>query len=394
MSDPLSTWIEKKLYLETELAKTSDANQKFTLRKQIQDCEDEIKRLQSQDHSHQNHPLSNQPNQPNQATFDNQISNNSATHLPAQTLQTHQPHPASQPYQIHQAPQPPQTHQAQLQPEQAQVSIPTINFNNPTIIDIGVSELRALIPKIEILLLTVNDWERKALLSEMTPLDGKDGILQGALDRLTYHIGMFGNYCAAYTESTMGSGGRHGATLIAKTAVDELKPKAVLLLGIAFGIDSNKQKLGDVLIAESIQPYEYQKVNNDFSITYRGQATPCGYTLSERFRVRRSDWTPKHGDKSFDDVKVYQGLVLSGDKLVNNKDFRDALVNAFPTAIGGEMEGAGAYSAVSSPVEVILIKSICDWADGEKNDKAQPFASFTATSLAKYVLSKLDVLHP
>ncbi|MFY9224126.1 MAG: tetratricopeptide repeat protein, partial [Blastocatellia bacterium] len=41
-----------------------------------------------------------------------------------------------------------------------------------------------------------------------------------------------------------------------------------------------------------------------------------------------------------------------------------------------------------------LIKSICDWADGEKNDKAQPFASFTATSLAKYVLSKLDVLHP
>lgn len=272
--------------------------------------------------------------------------------------------------------------------------IPSITFDSPKIIDIGVNELKALIPRVEILLLTVNDWERKALLSEMTPIDGRDGILQGALDKLTYRIGMFGNYCAAYTESTMSSGGRHGATLTAERAINELKPKAVLLLGIAFGIDSSKQKLGDVLIAESIQPYEFQKVHNDFSITYRGQATPCGYTLSERFRMRRDDWTPKHGDKSFNDVKVHQGLVLSGEKLVNNKDFRDALVKAFPTAIGGEMEGAGAYSAVSSPVEVILIKSICDWADGDKNDNAQPFAAFTAISLAKHILSKPDSLFP
>lgn len=48
MSDPLSIWLEKKLFLETELAKTSDASQKFTLRKQIQDCDQEIHRLQYQ----------------------------------------------------------------------------------------------------------------------------------------------------------------------------------------------------------------------------------------------------------------------------------------------------------------------------------------------------------
>lgn len=48
MSDPLSIWLEKKQFLEVELAKTSDASQKFTLQKQIQECNQEIARLQNQ----------------------------------------------------------------------------------------------------------------------------------------------------------------------------------------------------------------------------------------------------------------------------------------------------------------------------------------------------------
>jgi nucleoside phosphorylase len=352
--NPLQLWLEKKLYLEHQLAFTSDPSQKFTLRKQIQECELEIARLSNQPPT-QSNPTTYQFSQSNQLAQSNQ-SNVSAS----------------------------QQHQC------SQENIPKITFNTPKIIDIGVDKLKNIISKVQILLLTVNDWERKALLSEMTPLDGEESILQGALSSITYRIGMFGNYCAAYTESTMGSGGRQGATLTAERAINELKPKAVFLLGIAFGIDSKKQKLGDVLIAENIFPYELQKLNEKFAI-YRGHSVLCGTILAERFRMRRSDWKPSHNGQSFD-VSVHQGLVLSGEKVVNNKEFRDALVKGFPTAIGGEMEGAGAYSAVTNPTEVILIKSICDWADGDKNDDAQPFAAFTSISLAKHVLSKPDVL--
>lgn len=275
--------------------------------------------------------------------------------------------------------------------------IPLITFNSPTITDVGINKLKEVISKVQILLLTVNEWERKALLSEMTPLDSEETILQGALSSITYRIGMFGNYCVAHTESTMGSLGRQGATLTTQKAIDELKPIAVLLLGIAFGIDKTKQKLGDVLIAESIFPYELQKLNEKSS-THRGQAIPCGNILSERFRMRRTDWKPSHNGLLFD-VNVFQGLVLSGDKVLNNKKFRDSLLKHFPNAIGGEMEAAGAYACVVSQLpnlqpEVILIKSICDWADGTKDDNAQPFAAFTSVSLAKHVLSKPDVLSP
>jgi nucleoside phosphorylase len=59
------------------------------------------------------------------------------------------------------------------------------------------------------------------------------------------------------------------------------------------------------------------------------------------------------------------------------------------------MEGRGLYSAARSvepAVPVLLIKGICDWADGCKNDRAQPFAAAAAVSLVKHVFEKADAL--
>jgi nucleoside phosphorylase len=85
--------------------------------------------------------------------------------------------------------------------------------------------------------------------------------------------------------------------------------------------------------------------------------------------------------------------VLSGAKLINRREFRDGLVRRFPSAIGGEMEGVGAYAAAfRHRVPVLLVKAICDWADGTKEDRAQPFAAFTAVDLVRHVLTKPDAL--
>ena len=61
---------------------------------------------------------------------------------------------------------------------------------------------------------------------------------------------------------------------------------------------------------------------------------------------------------------------LSGEKLVDNLDFRDQLLNLEPEAIGGEMEGAGLYVACQDKkVDWILVKAVCDWADGQKGKR-------------------------
>ena len=61
------------------------------------------------------------------------------------------------------------------------------------------------------------------------------------------------------------------------------------------------------------------------------------------------------------------GLLLSGEKLVDNHDYREQLKRLAPEATGGEMEGAGLYVArQDAKVDWIVIKAICDRADGHK----------------------------
>lgn len=258
--------------------------------------------------------------------------------------------------------------------------------------DASIAEMKAVAQTIDLLVMTVTDTERAAFLPFLKPLQGQQAVLKGAISDTTYRFGQFGRYRVAHVESTMGSSGRHGATLTAANAIHELKPKALILLGIAFGVDRKKQRLGDVIVAEVVCNYEPQKVNEEVTIS-RGREVQCGPTLSERFRMRREDWDLPCGMHR--KVQVHQGLMLSGEKLVNNKKFRDELVAKFPAAFGGEMEGAGAYAAATGKnTEVILVKAICDWADGDKNDRAQLFAAYAAVHLAAHVLSKPDVLRP
>jgi nucleoside phosphorylase len=69
------------------------------------------------------------------------------------------------------------------------------------------------------------------------------------------------------------------------------------------------------------------------------------------------------------------------------------LFERHPYAIGGEMEGVGlAAAAERERCEWILVKGICDWADGEKSDNHQGFAAASCVSLVRHVLSQPGVI--
>jgi nucleoside phosphorylase len=83
---------------------------------------------------------------------------------------------------------------------------------------------------------------------------------------------------------------------------------------------------------------------------------------------------------------------------VDNVDYRDDLRALEPEAIGGEMEGAGLYVAChEAKTDWILIKAICDWADGNKgHDKEarQALAAKNAAGFAMFVLRFVEVRWP
>jgi hypothetical protein len=99
----------------------------------------------------------------------------------------------------------------------------------------------------------------------------------------------------------------------------------------------------------------------------------------------------KSADLYWEGTTVRFGLILTGEKLVDNVDYRDQLKKFEPEAIGGEMEGAGLYTACQDAyVDWILVKAICDWADGNKGQEKEARQNLAAHNAASFVLYALQ----
>ena len=78
---------------------------------------------------------------------------------------------------------------------------------------------------------------------------------------------------------------------------------------------------------------------------------------------------------------------ISGEKLVNDSQHVLKLKLEARHAIGGEMEGAGVYSAAHpKSVPWIIVKSICDWGMN-KNDEYQSIAAKNSADFVYHVLA-------
>jgi nucleoside phosphorylase len=164
-----------------------------------------------------------------------------------------------------------------------------------------------------------------------------------------------------------------------------LAPSTVMMVGIAFGVDPDKQRVGDILVAERLLDYELQRVgqaSDAQNILPRGDKVSVSARLLNRCRDTAMEWR-EAGEAG----NVQFGLLLSGAKLVDNVRFREQLRSFAPEAIGGEMEGAGLYAAVAgNKVDWILVKAISDWADGKKAEDKQACQELAATRAARFVL--------
>ncbi len=228
-------------------------------------------------------------------------------------------------------------------------------------------KVKHLIDENFILLMTATDLETEALHKYFEPLTTYSEILKTPNDSQTYYLGKFGHYKVAHVQCGMGSISRDASILTANNAIKLIHPKFLLMLGIAFGIDDTKQKIGDVLISEAILPYNSRRVGKNETIP-RAAATSASQTILNRFKNLRT-W--EHFVNEKDKSELICGHILSGEELIDNKEHRDELIQAFPNAKGGEMEGAGIVSACDGKLQWIIVKGICDFADGNKGQNKE-----------------------
>jgi nucleoside phosphorylase len=242
-------------------------------------------------------------------------------------------------------------------------------------------------PKIGIVVAT--EIERNSLLYHLKPPQNRRAVLQVFEGSNTYFVGRLGATNVVLVLSAMGSVGRDASTIVTTELIEHWKPHAVVMVGIAFGKDSEKQMIGGVLVSERIISYEPQRLGA-FENHNRGEEHKSSTILLNRFRnVLGWDFRNPSGRPCAHQI----GPILSGEKLVDNADEKAELFSRYPTAIGGEMEGAGfAAAAERKKCEWIVLKAICDWGDGTKQKHHQAFAAAAAVSLLKHVLDQAGAL--
>lgn len=239
--------------------------------------------------------------------------------------------------------------------------------------------------EVDILLATATEGEIEAVIKYVEETYNRKCLPKRTKLITFYYLGVIGGAKIMLARSGMGTEGVRGSSQTLADAIKRINPKIVIAVGIAFGVNRKKQKIGDVLISNQIQQYGLQKVDKEGEIIPRGDRVPASAMLIDRCEDGALFW-----DKS--QCKIHFGLLLTGNSLVDNFDYRTYLIKNFAVeAIGGEMEGSGIYDASAREgVHWIIIKAICDWADGTKKVKKKERQQIAADNAIRFTFHMIE----
>ena len=254
--------------------------------------------------------------------------------------------------------------------------------------------------QVVVILVTVNDNETLATRIYLKPLDGHGDTYKfskrldffGKDSRYaTYYIGKFGACPVAITTIPPGSEVRGGAVNVPMMAYGSFPNiGAIIGVGVACGI-KEKVKMCDVLVSTQIVNYDQGRVQKG-GIKPRGTKINASTFLRSLF-TDLVKWPDDSIQKRLTDSKmpipeIKPGIILSGPYLIDDSEFQDMLIQAYAhEAKGIEMEGAYLFAATQeTPTNVIIVKAVCDYGDGNKHKKYQPTAALLA---ADFVYKKL-----
>jgi nucleoside phosphorylase len=248
-----------------------------------------------------------------------------------------------------------------------------------------LTEYQALagdLPDTRVLLVTVTDTERKALLRAVRPVTAQEPERSFTGEVATYDLGSLGPTTLGLVQcGQQGAGGPGGAQSTVTGAIRKWNPHLIIMVGICYGLGDDwdpPQQLADVIVATSIYDLD-RRIEHDDHTEHTGDRVSTRSAIVSRLRAASTDW---HG------ASVWFGQLLSAQTLFDSRDRRDALKRENSRALGGEMEAHGLYAAAAdADVPWIVVKAISDWGVGrdryyEPEAAAANAAGFVAHAVA------------
>lgn len=188
--------------------------------------------------------------------------------------------------------------------------------------------------------------------------------------------------------------GMVSASTLTTRLIYNFAPQYIVMTGIAAGIKS-KVNIGDAVVAEYVWDYgagkevidgeeeihknTIQQVQLDPQISNmvrRLSADTCGLAeIKKQFQGTKPDY----------ELRLHMGAVATGASVIASAEKVKLIQEQIRDVIAIEMEIFGVYYAarwaVSPQPKYIAIKSICDFADQEKDDNFHQYASFTSAKI-------------
>ena len=128
---------------------------------------------------------------------------------------------------------------------------------------------------------------------------------------------------------------------VVRTAVDELKPKAVFSVGCCAGLRREQTQLGDVVISGKLLTYGDKQIVGD-KPQWGGRKLDVSRNMGCLVKSAADGWQPPLKNPESRNVKVHcNAEILSGLELKNSPNECEDLLHQFPKAIAIEPEGQG-----------------------------------------------------
>jgi nucleoside phosphorylase len=165
--------------------------------------------------------------------------------------------------------------------------------------------------------------------------------------------------------------GRVQATMATSDAIRRWRPRYILLVGIAGGVEAKGVRLGDVLVSEQIVDYELQKLTADGAQVRWQVHRADPRMLNAVLNFTALEWIKyvSTGRPDPNKPKRHIGPIASGDKVIGFDQVLNGYRDKWPALLGVEMEAAGAATAVfqaPQPPGFFMIRGVSDFADQDK----------------------------
>lgn len=182
------------------------------------------------------------------------------------------------------------------------------------------------------------------------------------------------------------------------------RPRVVAMPGICAGAKDG-QSFGDILVAECAFDYGSGKIseqNGNRRFVPRPNEIPIEPSLGAIVqRWVREQLSMDEIKRAWDTNEVRaprleMGVLATGAAVVQDKSLVEQILTNSGRVIGIEMEAYGVFQAArlaSTPKpQVLVAKSISDFADSNKSDKAQSYAAFTSSQFLYHFFTKANEL--